>query len=616
MYKGYLPSNGKIPIEKIKGKLYSLDDISGHLGDYVGVLQDDIIMLDFDSPEVSQVILKIIESEDLKCNILQTNRGIHIYFKNTNVKTNKTKKLLAIGLECDIKLGSKNTVEPLRIGGIERKWLKQVGELEELPKYFYPLKFKLNVDFMNSTTRNQDLFNHILTLQNIGFSRVEIEDTLRKINTYVFSESLKENELKVVLRDEAFSKTSFFKDYKFQHHKFAKWLIAEKHLCKIDNLLYFYEDKEYKDISKIYKFMLDEIENLKKSQRNEVFHYLNDYIIDNKKEGNSKYINLQNGILDIETMELLEHSSDILVPNRVKTNYNPSSDSKIVDDIISNIALEDENLVKLIYEMIGYTLYRRNELGVCFILVGKGSNGKSTLMTMIENMLGESNISAVSLEDTEHRFRSVDVVGKLVNIGDDIGDNYIDHNETFKKMITGEPVLFEMKGIQPFKKRIYTKFIYTCNNVPRFKDTSYGNKRRLCIIPMKADFKNNIRGFDPFIIDKLVNKNSSEYLLIKSIEGLKRVLENRKFTEVESVKKEMQKFEINNNSVLAWVEDGGEFEDLEIGSVFNNYKSWCEESGLFPYSRRKFTIEIKERFNVENKIVRNGRLTSRIFVKI
>lgn len=613
MYKGYLPSNGKIPIEKIKGKLYSFEEISGHLGDYVGVLSDEYIMLDFDSEEVSEIIIDIIKSEDLKCNILKTSRGVHVYFKNTNVKTNKTKKLLAIGVECDVKLGHKNTVEPLRMDGIERKWIKTVDEVEELPKFLEPIKSK--VDMMNSTTRNQDLFNHILTLQNAGFGRENIKDVLRKINKYVFKEPLKESELKIILRDDSFSKPSFFKDDKFLHYKFAKWLIAEKNLCKIDNLLYFYEGKEYRDITKIYRFMLEEIESLKKSQRNEVFHYLNDYIIDNKKEADSKYINLSNGILDIETMELLEHTPEILVPNMIKTNYNQNAKSKEVDDVINNIACGDERLVDLIYEMIGYGLYRRNELGVCFILVGKGSNGKSTLMTMIENMIGDSNLSAVSLEDTEHRFRNVDVVGKLVNIGDDIGDNYIDHNETFKKMVTGEPVLFEMKGMQPFKKRIYTKFIYTCNNVPRFKDTSYGNKRRLCIIPMKADFKNGKGGFDAFIIDKLNNRESSEYLLLKSIEGLKRVLVNRKFTEVESVKREMEKFEINNNSVLAWVEDGGKYEDLEVGSVFNNYKSWCEESGLFPYSRRKFTTEMKERFDLDNISTTIGRIRTRVFRK-
>ena len=605
MYKGFLPSDKNIPKSKIKD-LYSQEQIKGHLGDYVGVLGDKFIMLDFDSKHVSEKILKLIEGEKLRCNILETDRGIHVYFLNTSIKQNKIKIRNYIGLEMDVKLGSKKTVEPLVKNGKKRKWLKWLGEeIEELPFYLEP--FKRAKDLAASDTRNSDLFGYILPLQGEGLGKEQIELIIRLINTYILDKKLDKSELDVILRAEAFSKPTFFVKNKFQHHVFAKWLMGEKKICKIDYLLHFYENEEYNNITKIYRPMLDELPQLKRAERMEVFHYLNDFIIESKNEAEPKYINCQNGIYNIETDELIPHSSDILITNKIPTKYNPESKVPEADKVMKNIACGNKDLVLLLYEMIGYTLYRRNELGKCFILVGDGANGKSTLLEMIKNLLGANNTSAVSLENTMHRFRAIDVVGKLANLGDDIGDSYIDHNEDFKNMVTGSPVQFEPKGIPPFTRAIYTKFIYCCNSLPRFKDTSFGLSRRLCIVPLRADFTKG--NYTPFIIDKLKTKEALEYLLLKSIEGLKRVIKNNGFTEVDEIKEETKKYEEMNNSVLGYLAEGGKFENEGINESYRLYSVWCRENNLFPLSKNKVSRELKKRFNMESSILRiNGKI--------
>lgn len=53
--------------------------------------------------------------------------------------------------------------------------------------------------------RNQALFNYILTLQSADFEKEEARDCLRMINKYVLKEPLAEDELDVIMRDEAFS---------------------------------------------------------------------------------------------------------------------------------------------------------------------------------------------------------------------------------------------------------------------------------------------------------------------------------------------------------------------------------------------------------------------------
>ncbi|WP_242865019.1 phage/plasmid primase, P4 family, partial [Clostridium botulinum] len=161
---------------------------------------------------------------------------------------------------------------------------------------------------------------------------------------------------------------------------------------------------------------------------------------------------------------------------------------------------------------------------------GGGSNGKSTLLEVLNELLGEENIASVSLEELNHRFKTFQLEGKLANIGDDISNKYIEDNSTFKKLVTGEKVNVERKGRDPFDFKNYSKLIFSANELPRINDLSGGLKRRLIFIPFNATFSKKDKDYDPFILDKLTSHEAMEYLLKLALEGLNRVLINHIFT--------------------------------------------------------------------------------------
>lgn len=216
MYKGYLKSSGKRTITTFKDNKDVLLDYkqARALKSFVGVLDEDYIMVDVDDMNEAQLLLNIIEDEQIKCNILETDNGMHFYFKGYNMTNNKTKNFSAIGIMCDYKLGIKNSCDPLKINGEFRKWLKRVDETEidELPKWL-EASFKTDPGFTELAEgdgRNQTLFNYILKLQQIAMSKEEIRNTIRLINKHVLFEPISDKELDIVLRDDAFLKESFF----------------------------------------------------------------------------------------------------------------------------------------------------------------------------------------------------------------------------------------------------------------------------------------------------------------------------------------------------------------------------------------------------------------------
>src|SRR5699024_2157815 len=123
---------------------------------------------------------------------------------------NKINNQCPLSLTLDYKLGSRNTVVPLKIDDVERPWLQETDVMDSLPVWLIPIGKNI-VDFKSmgdGDGRNQSLFNYILKLQSEGLSKDDIRTTIAIINKYVLEDPLDERELETILRDEAFLKES------------------------------------------------------------------------------------------------------------------------------------------------------------------------------------------------------------------------------------------------------------------------------------------------------------------------------------------------------------------------------------------------------------------------
>ena len=612
MFKGYIPTNGKRPTEEYKNRteFYNLSDVE-KLNSYGAVLNDEIIQIDIDDEEQSEIVFNIIQEQNIQCNILQTSRGKHFYFLNTNMDRRKQGYVTAIGVKVDTGLGTQNAVIPLKVDGKLRKWIKEVDALDYLPCWLIPLD-KKNTDFSKMEEgdgRNQTLFNYILRLQSAGLSKEDIKESIKIINNHVLKEPLMENEINTILREEAFLKESFYIKNKLQYEKLAKYLIDNENIVKINDQLHIYKDGYYSnDLLDIEKIMLKYIQNSTKTPRGEVIRYL-ELLCTNKKITNPKYIVFNNGVYDLETKELLDYSPKYIIKNKIPHNYNPDAYHELLDKTLSKICCNDKKLRYVIEEMIGYTLLRRNELGKSFILTGDGSNGKSTLLDLINELLGEENISSVSLKELSDRFKTFQLDGKLANIGDDISNEYIQDNSTFKKLVTGEKVNVERKGRDPYDFKNYSKLIFSANELPRINDLSGGLKRRLVFIPFNAKFSKRDEDYDPFIKDKITTPAALEYLLKIAIDGLYRIINNNSITSSEVCDKVWEEYEAINNPVVSFIEEH-KIENESVNDVFRQYQVWCVESGLKPLSKIVFGKEVrKQGFNSNKSVKIEGKVT-------
>lgn len=624
-FRGFVETKNKKCIEKFKGRTdFKTFEQVQSLPEYAGILAAETILIDVDDFEASEILFKVVKEYALTCRVYRTSRGKHFLFKNSGVPTNKTGCKLAIGLTADIKIGTRNSYEVLKYDNQNREILYDTAENEEaqqLPRWLFPVKSKM--EFLNMETgdgRNQGLFNYILTLQSNDFSVEEARETIRIINKFVLKVPLSDDEIETVLRDDAFKKPVFFMGSTFLFDKFATFLKNNNHIIKINNQLHIYKNGIYiSGLAEIEAEMIQHIPGLNRAKRTEVLAYLDILIRENFKAEDANLIAFENGLYNIVDDSFVEFTPEHIITNKIRWKYNPEAYSELADKTLNKIACNDPQIRALLEEAIGYCFYRRNELGKAFILTGDKSNGKSTFLSMVQYLLGDENISSLDLKELGDRFKTAEMFGKLANIGDDIGDEFIANPAIFKKLVTGERVSTERKGQNPFEFNNYSKLLFSANNIPRIKDKTGAVQRRLTIIPFDARFSADDPDFNPYIKHLLKTDEVMEYLINLGIAGLKRVLLNRKFTGSTKVQKAMDEYEENNNPIIGFFREC-EDEEFQIENeptnvVYKRYQEYCLANSLQPMSNIEFSKQVNRILNmrVENKWL-NGK-KHRIFIK-
>ena len=587
------------------------------------IVPEPFIVLDFDTKSDSEIIQRIVNGENLKCRMMKTTKGVHVWFKSLEPWKCFIKTRLAIGIYSDCKSHSKNAYVKIKDSGKPRVWLKEtpLEDIQDVPRYLYPVlqpgeqfKFKGMAD---GSGRNQELFNYIVYLQSKGFTKEEIKETIRIINTYVFAEPLSDYEIQTLTRDDAFKPEDEIekqiqkaeKKAGWSHNEFGDDLIKAFHIVTVNNQLYIYDNGFYQQDEKIIeRKMIELYPGIKNSQRSEVLSYIRikTHVPSADLKVNPYILNLENTRLDIKKEQQLDFTHKAVEFDRLPVKYDPDAYDEATDKMLDRVFCHDPEVRQLFEEMIGACLIKHNRYQKAFMLYGTGANGKSTILNMIKHFLGVRNYTSISLEKVTDRFNVAELENKLANIGDDIDNVVIRDTGTLKKLFSGNSVLVERKGERPFIIEPYATHIYSANAIPRSFDKSDGFYRRWMFIPFHAKFTAQDPDYDPLIEDKITTDNAISYLLNLGLKGAKRLIKAGKFTEPEIVKEALDEYRTDNSTVLSWIKDQEldvhYFLDKPSTELYSEFKDWCVLAGIQKSNitgSKTFYKEVAENFGFE-----------------
>jgi putative DNA primase/helicase len=322
----------------------------------------------------------------------------------------------------------------------------------------------------------------------------------------------------------------------------ARWLLQHNHIAHLietGNTL-IYRDGVYEYFAEVHlkKVLFDAAEHIKKNDDKslinnkgikEVLSRANSWSLHpiSAFECDQHILNVSNGILNLDTYELMPHSPDWLLMSKSPVSYDPDAECPQFQEFIDQSL--DKKYHPLINEYIGYIFWPQYHIHKSFMFLGPKRTGKSTTMRVIESVIGPSSCSHVSLQDLmENRFMRARLFGKKLNSYGDLPATPLKDAGIFKN-VTGEDTIdAENKYEHPFSFKNGAKLLFSANRLPKMRvpdDAFYG---RWVIVP----FENSFYGKeDPELTVKLTTSEELSGILNLGLEGLKHLRKNGwKFT--------------------------------------------------------------------------------------
>lgn len=193
-----------------------------------------------------------------------------------------------------------------------------------------------------------------------------------------------------------------------------------------------------------------------------------------------RYINMLNGMYDLETHTLLQHSYTYYSTIQIPIKYDSEAKCPNFKKFLSESFLGDKESIYVAEEWLGYAMTPETKAQKALVLYAKGRNGKGVYLHILGACVGKENISNVAITELSSSFMRSSLHNRLANICSEMELNSKSLNTQYFKMITGEDeIMAEEKHKPAFSFKPTVKLIYSTNNLPHTKDVSLGFRRRL-----------------------------------------------------------------------------------------------------------------------------------------
>ena len=290
----------------------------------------------------------------------------------------------------------------------------------------------------------------------------------------------------------------------------------------------------------------------------QVYKFLKTQLPFLSKLENKNLIALNNGVFNSKGKQLEIFNPDYFITSKLATRYNKNAINNYlairdtyfdVDKWFQSIANGDEELVKLLWEIVNEAINPNHTREKMAILYGEGNNGKGTFQAMLTNLIGIENISTLTPHDFSGEFKLEMLQGKVCNIGDDISNKYLDDVSNLMSIVTGDPVAVNRKGKSVITARFKLLNIFSANKLPKVRNKSQGAYRRLLIIPFNADFNGQVQ--DRRIKEEyLKNKIILEYILYKALHQ-----DFEKFSTTKATDEMLEEYKEDNDYLYSFAKD-------------------------------------------------------------
>ncbi|MCB2147593.1 MAG: toprim domain-containing protein [Deltaproteobacteria bacterium] len=303
------------------------------------------------------------------------------------------------------------------------------------------------------------------------------------------------------------------------------------------------------------------------------------------------WVCLKNGMLNLRSLELVAHKKDFFSSYQLPVTFDPDGKGRC-DRFLTFLeeTVQTPGPIAQVQEFAGYCLTREVRYEKALLLLGPGADGKSTLLSILEALVGSENCSATSFNDLDNEFHRSSLYGKVLNISTEIGNRAIE-SAYFKAITSGDAISAAYKHMNAFHFRPHCKLAFAGNRLPRILDNSDGVFRKLLPVLFKRQF---LEDGDPLLKEKLIAELSD--IFHWALVGLHRLWSQNGFTDDDETRALLMEHRRANNPVLCFVEDEcmvGQNYETAKSDIYRRYKRYADGSGYSIMGKENFFRELQ-----------------------
>jgi P4 family phage/plasmid primase-like protien len=321
-------------------------------------------------------------------------------------------------------------------------------------------------------------------------------------------------------------------------------------------------------------------------------------------------MNVKNGELWFDIADgsttFLPHDPDSRLYQQIATNYDENARCPRWDGMIKRVfahANDDDDQIRHFYELLGYTVQENRSFGEAWVLwQSEGGTGKSTVMSIIGALIGQSSTVQCSLSALDKRGAGAHfeagLVGKLLLIDDDFKAKECVPDDWVKKLTGAKMLTANPKFGGNFNFLCRTMVFILTNHWPSTRDISEGIRRRTNVFSGGSKIAED--DVEPGLMLDII-QTELPGILNHLIAGWVRLIKRGRLKMPAGCEEAKQKWLMSGSTVMRFV---GEAMDVtknpddreKANDVYELYQDFCtQQEGLgHSMSRQKFYESLED----------------------
>lgn len=312
----------------------------------------------------------------------------------------------------------------------------------------------------------------------------------------------------------------------------------------------------------------------------------------------------KNGTLDLVTGKLREFAPSDMITKMCDTVYDPLCPTPLFTKFVNEIVCGDMELLNYIQKTLGYCLTGKTSEQELYFWSGQGSNGKSTLLSIMAAAMGEHAKHTRSKTFAKKSSSAVEndlaaLCGARMVIASELDAGTVFSDSTIKSLTGDETISTRFLFKEYFEYLPTFKIIIAANHKPVIYDTTYAMWRRIRVVPFSFTASEDEK--DIYLKDKIIARELPG-VLAWAVEGCMKY-QKEGLTPPQCVIEATEKFRKESNPLEQFVEDccvvGGDKSVYNM-TLRNFYADWCKAMSCSPIAQGKFT-EALEAMGLEKR---------------